>query len=208
MAKPKNPGLPDRLWTPLPRRRRLGLLAQVQDDPEWTREFRVRFLLLLQHYGLSGKEDDLWERLCYYLMRDFIPGYSEAEPEKRGRPRTLLSPKNKALRKQFLQEVRAYKERNPSHSDTAAFKALRRRWSKHEPAHPFARKADRTLRKYLSLAKREEMQESDSFRLFMNLTTRHRRSLLIADDGDTSPRTLMDFVDPESQTSGDDQAEK
>ena len=175
MAKPKNPGLPDRLWTPLPRRRRLGLLAQVQNDPEWTREIRVRFLLLLQHYGLSGKEGDLWKWLCYHLIRDFIPGFSEAEPEKRGRPRTLLSQKNKALRKQFLQEVRALKNRNPHLSDSAAFKPLRRKWSKHESEHPFARKADRTLRVYLSLAKREAAQETESRRLFMKLTKKRFR---------------------------------
>jgi len=136
---------PTELLVPLPRRKRLGLLQLAQNDPEWKKEFLRRFNVLKKHYSIDSKSDDFWASLAFHLLIDFIPGFREAEPTRRGRPRTNCK-NRQVISERILADVDAIKEKNERVSDIEACRLLHRRKG-------YAGQSIETLRKRLRQAR-------------------------------------------------------
>ena len=122
---PKSVKLPfcEDLCTPMPRRPRIGgLLSQRPvDDPTWQAEWWRRVELLLQHYAVDADNDPDWQTtLMVALAQDFVPGITEAEPTRRGRPRTKSTYSAQEARRHLLKAVVEKMELNPHLSNRNA----------------------------------------------------------------------------------------
>jgi hypothetical protein len=139
----------------MPARKFIGLL---QIDLEWDAEFKRRFRMLCQHYGLlekmESKDPLFWPELTSSLIFDHVPGLGEVRG-KVGRTATRKGQEAEERRVWLLAEVEKIKKARPQVSTSAALKHLLKKWKREGARHAFAGKSASYLRQEIVAARKE-----------------------------------------------------
>jgi len=124
------------------RKRRLG------SDPEWDAEQSRRIEHLLAHYRLNSADPNIWLKLAFSLLWDFVPGLFEWR-ERRGRRKANPSERFTALL-ELDAITRKIRTRVPNLSKRAICKEIKRELAKTDS--PFAQLDIKTIERALPQA--------------------------------------------------------
>jgi hypothetical protein len=136
------------LATPLPPLRFGDIFELPGAESPRSKLIGEKFALLCQHYGLDPKMlgQHFWPKLASSLMLDLVPGFREAKPNVRGRPKKTKRAEYIDMLFDLTMRARELKRRHPNFSKAAICGAIRKQIERErDKTHPLYGKSDKTF---------------------------------------------------------------